>query len=424
MEPKRLSNGIPVYAIPVAGTETVTVLIMVKVGSRYESEELAGASHFIEHMMFKGSTRLPTPAAVSRALDAIGADYNAYTGKEYTGYYVKCAAQHAGFAAQTLFDMTFDALFQEAEFDRERRVIIEEINMYADTPMRHIGDLIEEAAFEGSTLGRDIAGSPDTMRTMTRDAVLAFRHAHYVPSRLRIAVAGRVDDALLATLESTFGTVHGQDASASYGQYAHKEQAIPPVRIQKKETQQVQLSLAFSGLPYGHADMPAMRVLATVLGGNMSSRLFMSVREQGGLAYRIRAEHGDYEDTGVFTITAGLDATRIPEALERIKAEVCDVKAGGLTEEEISRAKAYMAGHVYMAMEDSASRAEWYAHQAMYGAGVDTPEEFIAKIQAVTREQVEALARKTLVGNRVSAAMIGAQAQEEELRAWVVSGWE
>jgi predicted Zn-dependent peptidase len=415
MQRHPLKNGIPVYAIPVAGTETTTVLVMVQVGSRYEPQHLAGASHYIEHMMFKGSTRLPTPADVSRALDAIGADYNAYTGKEYTGYYVKCAAEHASFAAQTLYDMTFDALFQEAEFDRERGVIIEEINMYADTPMRHIGDLIEEAAFAGNTLGRDIAGSPETMRTMTRADVLAFRHAHYVPSRLRIAVAGQVSNEVLATLERTFGAVEGNDISPGYAPWQHESRSGAAARVQAKDTKQVQLALSFTTpIPHGHTSVPTARLLSTVLGGNMSSRLFMSVREQGGLAYRIRAEHSEYQDTGIFTVVAGLESTRVPEALERIAKEIRDVQQGGLTEEEVGRAKAYMAGHVAMAMEDSAQRAEWYAHQAMYGSIVETPEEHVAKLQAVTREQVEALAREVFACP-VSAAMIGKGASEEVL---------
>ncbi|MBI2476553.1 insulinase family protein, partial [Candidatus Uhrbacteria bacterium] len=207
MQQKQLKNGIKVFLDPVGSTAAVTVLVMVKLGSRYETPTLSGASHFIEHMMFKGTKRFPTPQDVARSLDAIGADYNAYTSKEYTGYYIKCDARHAQFAAEMLYDMTFQSLYMPEEMDRERRVIIEEINMYEDTPTRHIDDLLEGVTFEGNTLGWEIAGSAKTMQTMQREDVMAFRDQFYVPSRMSIAVAGAVPDGAIDWLEGTFGNV-------------------------------------------------------------------------------------------------------------------------------------------------------------------------------------------------------------------------
>ncbi|HJN85176.1 MAG TPA: pitrilysin family protein, partial [Patescibacteria group bacterium] len=388
MKKIELKNGIRAFLAPVEGTAATTVLVMTKVGSRYETEELNGASHFVEHMMFKGTNKLPTPSDISRALDAIGADFNAYTSKEYTGYYIKADSVHQKFAIETLYDMTFDSLYPVAEMDRERNVIIEEINMYEDTPVRHIDDLLEGAMFDGNSLSWEIAGSAETMKTMTRDAVIKYRDDHYTPSRMTIAVAGKVDDSVEVWLNDTFGNVKGDDASNGYSKFeGFKEYEIPPVNMQKKVTEQVHLGLGFPGVSYDDERAAAMSVLATLFGGSMSSRLFMSVREKGGLAYRIVSRHSAYEDTGILAILAGLDKSRLSEAMDRIFIEIDDLVKNGPTDEEMQRTKQFIRGHILLAIEDSASRAEWYAQKALFLESVKTPEERIAAIEAVTAEQ-------------------------------------
>ncbi|NQV12640.1 insulinase family protein, partial [Candidatus Uhrbacteria bacterium] len=408
MKEIKLKNGIRAFLAPVEGTAATTVLVMTKVGSRYETTELNGASHFIEHMMFKGTNKLPTPSEISRALDAIGADFNAYTSKEYTGYYIKADSIHQKFAIDTLYDMTFDSLYPVEEMDRERRVIIEEINMYEDTPVRHIDDLLESVMFEGNTLGWEIAGSADTMKTMGREEVMKFRDNHYRPSRMTIAVAGKVDDSVEAWLNDTFGNVAGDDASDGYEKFeSFKEYDVPPVRMQKKVTEQVHLGLGFPGVSYDDDRAPAMSVLATLLGGSMSSRLFMSVREKGGLAYRINARHSAYEDTGILAILAGLDKSRLSEAMDRIFIEIDDIVANGPTDEEMQRTKQFIRGHILLAIEDSASRAEWYAQKALFLDKVKTPEERIAIIEAVTSEQVQSLAKEIFNKKKMTMSYIG-----------------
>lgn len=413
-----LKNGLNVYLVPVEGTKAVTVLVMAKVGSRNETKELNGASHFIEHMMFKGTEKLPTPADVARGLDAIGADYNAYTSKEYTGYYIKCDASHQKFALDTLYDMTFNSKYQEEEMDRERRVIIEEINMYEDTPVRHIEDLLERVMFEGNSLGWEIAGSPDTMRTMTREDVMKFRDDYYKPERMAIAVAGDVNESTEDWLNATFGTVETNEAPngfEDFGDFPVYE--VPPVAMQKKVTEQVHLGLGFPGIAYNDPRLPVMKVLSTLLGGNMSSRLFMSVREKGGLAYRINCGHSAYEDTGIVAILAGLDKSRLDEALKRIFDEVNDVIENGPTDEEMARTKSYIKGHILLSMENSSSRASWYAMRSLFYDEILSPDEQIKRLEAVTKDQVQELAREVFDRSKMTMSYIGSEESAENVRA-------
>lgn len=413
-----LKNGIKAFLVPVEGTQATTVLVMAKVGSRYETPEINGASHFIEHMMFKGSTNLPTPAHVSRALDAIGAEYNAYTSKEYTGYYIKSDSSHTQMAIQTLYDMNFDSLYQVEEMDRERRVIIEEINMYEDTPTRHIDELLERVMFRGNSLGWDIAGTPETMRTMSREDVIAFRDDHYTPERMAIAVAGNVSDDVEQWLNDTFGNVESDKSSNGYTDFAGFESSdMPPVEMQQKATEQVHVGIGFPGLSYGDKRADVMRLLSTMLGGNMSSRLFMNVREKGGLAYRINCYHYAFEDTGITSILAGLDKTRLSEAMDRIFEEVEDLKTNGPTDEELERTKSYLRGRILLSIEDSANRAEWYAKQALFIDNVPSPEERIAALEAVTKEDVQKLANDLFDRSKMTLSYIGPETDPDAIRA-------
>lgn len=421
MTESKLHNGIRTFIDPALGTSAVTILIMVKLGSRYETPALSGASHFIEHMMFKGTKNLPTPMDVARGLDAIGADYNAYTSKEYTGYYIKCDASHAKFAIDTLYDMTFESVYNKEEMDRERGVIIEEINMYEDTPVRHIEDILEEEMFRGNSLGWEIAGCATTMKTMAREAVMALRDRFYVPSRMTICAAGNVPEGAIDWLNETFGQVqdHGDTlAFKAFGVFPSRDE--PPIKMQKKKTEQVHLGLGFPGLAYTDERLAVMKVMTTLLGGNMSSRLFMSVREKGGLAYRINAGHSEYEDTGIVAILAGLNGPKLSEATQRIFVELEDLKTNGPTDEEMQRTKEYLRGQMLLAIEDSSVRAEWYAKRGLFYETVATPEERIAVFQAVTRQEVQTLAKETFDRNRMTVSYIGAAKSEDDVRAAVL----
>ena len=412
-----LKNGLRCYLAPVEGTAATTVLVMVRVGSRYEPEHLNGASHFIEHMMFKGTTNLPTPSDVARSLDAIGADYNAYTSKDYTGYYVKCDGAHQKFAIDTLYDMTFNSLYNQEEMDRERNVIIEEINMYEDTPIRHIDVLLEKSMFPGNSLGWDIAGDAKRMKSMTRDDVMKFRDDHYTPSKMSICVAGRVEDGVEEWLEATFGQIkEGGEANGYQDHVGFEAYDAVPVEMQTKTTDQAHVGIGFPGLKHTDERKSIIRVLSTMLGGNMSSRLFMNVREKGGLAYRVNANTYSFEDTGILSILAGLDKNRIDEAMRRIFEEIDDLRDNGPTEEELKRTKDYLKGKMQLALENSSARAEWYAKQALFHEAPETPEERIAAIDAVTLEDVKKMANEVFDRKKMTMSYIGSESDIEVIR--------
>lgn len=395
--------------IPYEGTDAATVLVLTKVGSRYEYAEINGASHFIEHLMFKGTKKRPKTIDISRALDAVGALYNAYTGKDRTGYYVKIDGKHVEMAIDVLHDMLFHSKFDPVELNRERGVIIEEINMYRDNPMMHVEDILEEVMFDGSTLGWEIAGSHKTMREMPRSKIIKFRDEYYTPSRMVVVVAGKIDRRTLGWVKKTFGTVKpAKEPSKDFKVFGEfKETKKPKVKLQYKDTAQIQVAMGFPS--YGMEDKrnPALELLAIILGGTMSSRLFISVRERRGLAYFVRATNDPYEDVGKFMIQSGLDKTRLPLALKTIRKEVRDIKKNGVTARELREAKDHLSGKLLLRLENSSERAEWYGRQEIFLSKVKTPKSYMKELDEVTRSQVKKVANEVMDEKKLSIAVIG-----------------
>ncbi|MBU1705767.1 insulinase family protein [Patescibacteria group bacterium] len=412
-EPVRLDNGIRVHLIPFAGTEAVTVLVLNKVGSRHEDEKVFGAAHFIEHLMFKGTERRPSTLEISRELDSVGAEFNAYTGKDLTGYYVKADSAKTALAVDLLHDMLFHSKYDSQEIDRERGVIIEEINMYEDNPLIHIEELLEDQMFAGNNLGRPIAGTRASISQMKRADIVAFRDRYYIPSRMVIAVAGKVGENILELLNRTFGQVPAAGQQPTEFE-AFQSPAALAAKVQFKETEQIQVALGFQSLKKSDEDLPVLRLMSIILGGTMSSRLFISVRERKGLAYLIRCGNTSYEDTGCFMIQSGLDQRRLPEAMATILEEIEKMKTEGVSDQELADAKNNLRGRSLLKLEDSSDRAEWYANQEVFLAEAETPEEWLKKHEAVTREQVQAMARRILLTETMSLAAIGPYGSGEE----------
>jgi predicted Zn-dependent peptidase len=404
-----LKNGVRTQLIPFAGTDAATLLVLCKVGSRYEYEKISGASHFIEHLMFKGTKKRPTTLDISKALDSFGAEYNAYTGKDLTGYYIKADGQHLKDAIDILHDMLFHSTYANAEMKRERKVIMEEINMYQDNPIMHAEDLLEQAMFEGNTLGWEIAGTHKTMTQMPRSEVIAYRDAYYAPSRIVIAVAGKLSEQTKSWLEATFGRVPETKAEPKefvpFGTLPTRK--TPRARVQTKKTQQIQVAMGFPS--YGVSDprdIPA-KLLAIILGGTMSSRLFVSVREKKGLAYMVRASNSPYEDVGSFMIQSGLDASRLDLALRTIFNELRSVKKRGVKPAELKLAKQYVHGKLMLQLEDSSDRAEFYARQELFLEKTETPDQLLKKVDRVTVKDIQKVANELLVPGRLCVAGIG-----------------
>ena len=406
MAPRALKNGIPYYLLPSSGTEAASVLVLVKVGSRYETPELSGASHFIEHLMFKGTKKRPRPEHISQALDAVGADYNAFTGKDLTGYWVKVPKSHLGLAIDLLHDMLHASLFRASDMKRETKVILEEINMYHDNPMMHVEELLEAAMFDGSTLGVEIAGTHESMKAMKRADVLRYRDRYYQPSRMVIAVAGALPRDTAPLLRKTFGTLSRPDVQADLFDRCDVR-PLRPVRFQYKDTRQVQIAFGFPGVSYEDHQAPVVKVLSTLLGGYMSSRLFSSVREKKGLCYFVRSSHSAYEDTGLFMIQSGLDRARLALAGKTILAEVRKLKRERVGGGELRRAKDYLSGKLTLSFEDSSTRAEFFARQHLFRGKARSAEQVREEIACVTPAQIQAVAHRLFDESRMGLAGIG-----------------
>ncbi|MEN9558353.1 MAG: hypothetical protein RL141_722 [Candidatus Parcubacteria bacterium] len=421
---KRLSNNIPVILIPQKGVESMTLFVFCRVGSRYETKDINGASHFIEHLMFKGTKRRPDTQTISKTLDQYGAEYNAMTSKDFTGYYIKMDAAQTPLAIDLLHDMLFHSHYDAKELDRERGVIVEEINMYEDNPRMHIEDLLEETLFKGSTLGWNIAGPREVIKTVPREKLIAYRDAYYIPSRLTIALSGKVHPKALALLQKTFGKVKepAKPRDKAFEAFTAPETLAQPFSLQTKKTEQVQMALAFYGLPMGHADTDAATLLATVLGGSMSSRLFIEVRERRGLCYSINASHQPMEDTGIFSVMAGLDRSRVDEALKTIFRELKKAATAPMKADELRRAKDHLRGKLLLAFEDSSTQADWYGKQWMFRRTLDTPEVRMRRIERVTAADIRRVARALFRPDRMARAVIGPFDSKEKLAKMFV--WE
>ncbi len=412
-----LSNGTRVLLIPSKGTAAVTLLALYEVGSRYESLKINGASHYIEHMMFKGTERRPNTMAISKDLDAVGAEYNAFTGKDYTGYYIRLQADKFGLAADMIEDMIYHSVYRPGDLDSERKVILEEIRMYEDNPMALVEELLEEQLYRGSSLCRRISGTVETMMGIKRDDLVRYRDSYYVPSRTVVAVSGLYDEGeVLELLEAKFGARPAGKEPKKYARFdvAKAGYDAPRFNVGKKETEQVQLALAFPAYPYGDPRLAALNLMSVILGGTMSSRLFLTVREKHGLAYFVRSSVNPYQDVGNLAIQAGLAKDRVHQAIGLILREVDRIRSKDVTGEELARAKDNLKGRMTLSLEDSSHLADWYAKQELMVKRAETPEEKLAKIFAVTREDVRRAAADVFRNQRLTMAIVGPYADNKE----------
>lgn len=404
-----LKNGLRVMLAPVNGTDTVSVLVLVRVGSRYEPAHLNGSCHFIEHMMFKGTRRRPTAQHISRTLDAIGADFNAFTGKNYTGYYVKVDKSHLELGLNILDDMIFASKMDKDELNRERGAIIEEIHMYEDNPMMHVSDLLEEVMFDGSTLGWEIAGTPKIIREVDRDEMFNFWKEFYQPSNMVLVVSGNIDAKVKRWINETFGK--RKSTYKTFGGFEsfvrRKPHRKPLARVQNKPTEQVQIAIGFPSFGMQDSRNTALTLLSVILGGNMSSRLFIEVRERKGLAYFVRVANDAYEEVGNFMIRAGLDKKRLDVAMTTIMKELRKIIRTPVTVKELRDAKAYVRGQMAIRLEDSYERAQWFAREKMFHTSMRTPEQYLKMIEKVTLKDVRAVAREVLDFKQMSLVAVG-----------------
>lgn len=400
-------NGTRVLFAPLKETKAVTALILFPIGSRYEPSAINGSSHFLEHLFFKGTAKRPSTLDVSKELDGVGAEYNAFTGKDHTGYYVKVAADKLELALDILSDMLYRSLFDPKEIERERGVIVEEINMYEDNPMMSLDEVFEQTIFKGNPLGMTIAGPRKVIRTVTRKQLMAYKARFYNPHNLLLTIAGKFDAAQATRLtRKYFGDAKGPRIATRFPRFTSVQRA-PRTTVRFRETEQVQMGLGFPAFGYHDPRMPALSVLSIILGGNMSSRLFIRIRERLGLCYFIRAERGVFQDTGYFLVRAGLEKTRLDEAIGKIWSELKEIRDVPVGADELRRAKEYVRGKILLGLEDSEEIADWVAKQLLLQGKIETPEQKIAKLMAVTAKDVQAVAKDVITASRLNLALIG-----------------
>ena len=413
-ELRTLDNGVRVLAAPMRDAPSVAVVIGVAAGSRFERPEAAGIAHFAEHMFFKGTERRPTARDIAGEIDGIGGEFNAFTGKELTAYYVKCAAGSAAVAVDVLADMLLHSRFDEEELEREKGVIVEEINMYLDTPRDHIAQVWDEVRWGDSPLGRPIIGSKETVRAATRDTFLQYLGEWYRPERLVIGLGGAVDDALLDDVATRFGGLENV-ATPPRPATVLPPDAGPVVRVERRESDQAHIVLGAGGLPLEHPDRYVASILQTVLGGGMSSRLFTEVRERRGWPTTCSRATPGYTDAGSLVVRAGVDTARVGLAVETIATELRRIADEPVDADELGKAQRYVTGRLVLGLEEPRGTIMFGLRRLLLEGRTAELDEVVAGIEAVTAGDVQRLAGELIRPERMTLAAIG-PLEEEPLR--------
>lgn len=401
-----LPNGLRVITERLESTKAVTVLILVKSGSRCENLKIRGISHFLEHMFFKGGVKYPDTKAVSETIDAIGGEFNAFTGKEYVGYYVKVASEHRATAMDVLADMLITAKHDPAEIDKERGVIMEEYNMYQDTPMYQVGWDFEKLLFGQQPMGWDQIGLKEVIMSVTREDFMEYQDKWYRSDNIVITAAGDVNhEEVVKEVEKLFTMKSGKTTDKWVDLEANDSNER--VILQQKKTEQGHVVIGFPAYYEGHPDHYVLKLLSIILGGNMSSRMFLGVREAKGLAYYIQTSTDDYTDVGVISTRAGVDLNRVDLAVEAIVDQYRQIREERVSQFELQKAKDYLKGKMVLKLEDSEEVAHLLGkYEVLYG-NVMTPEEIGREVDKVTVDDIFRVAQDLIRDDRMHMAGIG-----------------
>jgi predicted Zn-dependent peptidase len=409
---KTLPNGLRVLTCPMPNTRSVTVMILCGAGSRYENEKNNGISHFLEHMFFKGAKKYKNAKEVSEAIDAVGGDFNAFTGKEYAGYYVKVAVENLDLAIEVLSDMLINSRFDEREIDKERGVILEEYNMYQDTPMYQIGWNFERLLFGDQPLGRDQIGTKELISNVKREEFVNYKRSLYTADNTVVSICGDVNcDQVMEKISEAFVF---QDLKKAFDYDEYKPLGTEKIYLRNKATEQAHLVVGALGFSESSEQTLAQKLLAIIFGGNMSSRMFLSVREAKGLCYYIHSSTDDYTDVGILSTNAGVSLDRIDDAIKAILEEYYAVARDGVLASELLKAKNFLKGKMVLRLEDT----EEFAHlvgkfELLYGK-IYTPDMIYADVEKVSLEEVNEVAKEVLQPEKMRLAVIGPYGKEVE----------
>lgn len=399
-------SGLRLVTVPMQGTKTVTVMVMVGTGSKYETKDINGISHFLEHLMFKGTTKRPGPLDISRELDGIGAQYNAFTDKEMTAYYAKASSDKLDIVMDVIFDIYLNSKFEEAGIQTERHVVVEEINMYHDEPRWIVADVLEKLLYGDQPAGWSIAGEKETILGLKRQQFVDYFNTHYVASNTVIGIAGDINSAEIKEKVQKYFE-HIRQGNKVEKLAAIEKQTGAQADIFYKATDQTHFILGFRAFNMHDERRYPLGVLASILGGGMSSRLFSEVREKRGLGYYVSASVEERTDTGFFEIDAGVNNDRALEAVTVIMEELRKIKNEGVTEAELKRAIDRTIGGTALALEHSNFLAQNLGVSVLFENKVLTPEDELAKIKAVTLEDIKSVTAEIFKEDGLNLALVG-----------------
>ena len=408
-----LDNGLRVLCAPMASARSASVSLYVGAGSQYELDELAGVSHMVEHCVFKGSELHPSAADISTAIEGVGGYINAGTDRELTVYYAKVPGPDWDTAVDVIVDMVSRPRFQREELEKERSVILEELAQVEDSPYQLVAELLSEVMWRGTPLGRDIAGTPESVNAIPYEDAVSYWRSQYSPGNALVSVAGDIDpDAVLARVTELTATWSPADAAER--RVAPLSSSAERVAVRIKETEQAQISIGLPALTSTHTDRHALGLLTAMLGDGMSSRLFLKVREELGLVYDVHASLALMRDSGVLQVSMGVDPENVEEALRATLGELARMR-DGVPEEELERARRLAAGRMLMGMEDTRAVSAWNGSQALLHGEVKSVEEVNERYQAVTAEDIERLAHEYLCEDELRLAVVGPSGEAERL---------
>lgn len=409
---KTLPSGLRILSIPMKNP-TVTVLVLVEAGSKYETKSQNGLSHFLEHMCFKGTTRRPHASDIARELDTLGTQYNAFTGQEYTGYYAKGRATQTNKLIDIVSDLYLNPTLPEAEIEKEKGVICDEINMYEDMPASKVYQLFQELLYGNQPAGWTISGSKEQVRKYSRKDFIKYRESHYVASATTIVVAGDIDEKkVIAEVSRQFKNAPTTKKTKK-AKVVQKQKSLQ-VKLGYKKTDQSHILLGFRSFDTYHKDNATMSMLAGVLGAGMSSRLFAKVRDEMGCGYYVGAYHDTTTDTGVLTLRAGVAPERAAEVVGALLSECSKLTKELVSETELSKVREIASGGIFMGLESSDAVAEFYGGQAILRKEVLSASEIESKLRAVTPKDIMRVAKKVCISKNLNLAVIGPHKKETE----------
>ncbi len=401
-----LKNGLTLITIDLPYLDSVTTMVAVGAGSRYETKNINGLSHFLEHMAFKGTKKYPTAEIIANLVDGIGAVNNAGTDKEYTFYWIKSAAKHLEFSSDLLSSMVTEPLLSEEEIEKEKGVIIEELRMFKDNPSRYVWDLYEKLQFGDQPVGWDIGGDEKTIKSLKKDDFLSYIKSLYNSSNMVVIYVGKLPENIQEIARNDFSNL-SENKNKSYAPFKLSKQIKPKINVYYKKTDQANLVLGVSGYDRQNQKRYAAKILGIILGEGMSSRLFREIREKRGLAYHVSAGHHSYLDTGMFVVYSGLKLEKIEEGLEVIRTEMLRTVTEKVTEEELNKAKEMERGRLALRSESTNFLAEYFGVNFILDREIETFEEYLKKIEAITIDDLQVVAKDLFKKEKFNLQIIG-----------------